>query len=62
MKVRKSFTDPDYSPFTKECVKVGESLEVLGYKLDNEYYSQGEQTFNFRKGAFRIHVAIEEAD
>ena len=62
MKVRDAFKDPDFSPFTREVVAVGELLEDAGYTLENEYYSQGEQTFNFRKGKFLVHVNFQEED
>ena len=60
MSVRDSFRDPEYSNFTKECVRVGETLEGLGYELESENYSQGEQAFNFVKGNFTVCLLIEE--
>ncbi len=57
-KVREVFKNPDYSPFTKECVKVGEALEDLGYKLEAENYCQGEQIFCYSKGEHTITVSI----
>lgn len=59
-KVRESFTEPDYSDFTKECVRVGEAMEAMGFTLEAENYSQGEQSFSFRRGDFRVEVLIGE--
>jgi len=61
LRVRKAFMNPDFSAFTKECVQVGECLESLGYELQDENYSQGEQVFNFRKDSFYVTVTIGEA-
>lgn len=62
MKVRAAFRDPDYSKFTRTAVELGESLEAKGWVLQNGRYSQGVQTFIFRKGNFHIDVSIEEVD
>lgn len=65
MKVRDTFKTPkaaDYSEFTKEVVKVGEAIEALGYDLEDENYSQGEQGLGYRKGKFVVSVTIEEED
>ncbi len=58
-KVRETFKNPDYSAYTRECVRVGEALEGLGYELKSENYSQGEQVFRFSNGEHTIIVIIE---
>jgi hypothetical protein len=60
LKVRETVKDPNFSPFTQEIVRVGEAIENLGYKLDNENYSQGEQAFNFSRGRMKATVLISE--
>lgn len=62
MKVRAVFKDPDYSEFTRTAVELGESLEAKGWELKHEHYSQGVQTFGFKRGQFHIDVLIEEED
>ena len=61
-KVRDTFVSPeaaDFSPFTRETVKVGEALEALGYTLEEEHYSQGTQTLLYRRGDFRVSLSID---
>jgi hypothetical protein len=58
VKVREAVKDPNFSPFTKEVIRIGEAIENLGYRLDNENYSQGEQAFNFSHGDMRVTVLI----
>lgn len=66
-RVRDAFASAEaanYSPFTQETVKVGEALEAIGYRLeeDGDHYSQGTQTLLYRRGPFQVSVSIEEAD
>jgi hypothetical protein len=62
LKVRETLKNPNFSPFTKEIVRVGEAIEKLGYDLTNENYSQGEQAFNFSRERMRVTVLISEDD
>ena len=67
MKVRDIFASAEaanYSPFTRETVKVGEALEALGYELEEggEMYSQGTQSLLYRRGAFRVSLSLEQED
>lgn len=59
-KVRDLFPDPNYSSFTKECVKVGEAIEALGYELLTEHYSQGLQGMTFKKGSSMVGITVED--
>lgn len=62
MKARGVFQNPDYSEFTRTAVEVGETLEAKGWVLESEFYSQGVQTFNSRRGKFMVNLIIEEED
>ncbi len=58
-KVRETFKNPDYSAYTRECVRIGELFEDLGYELKSENYVQGEQVFRFSNGKHTVIVSIE---
>lgn len=58
MRVRDSFGNPEYSDFAREAVAVGEVIETQGFELQGEHYSQGEQSFTFRKGEHVLFVTL----
>jgi len=62
MKVRNVFRDPDFSSFVRAAVEAGEALEKKGWELDREHYSQGTQSFVFKKETFIASLQVEQED
>jgi len=48
----------DYSPFTLECVKVGEAMEALGYRLIDSRFANNQQTFVFQNEDMIVAVVL----
>jgi len=59
MKVSDMLTSQlDYSPFTLECVKVGEAMEALGYRLIDSRFANNQQTFVFQNEDMIVAVVL----
>lgn len=48
--------NPEFSPFTKELFALLEGVKKLGYTIENEFYSQGEQSVLLKKGEWELRL------